>query len=92
MCMCVVRGMAFCLFSHLGTTVQVCRAEESSGHGHLNRTSDMMCRASFPGWAGTGGLWHPPPKVWPLGYEPHSPVFTPHQWVCFTVEEETVTF
>lgn len=77
MCMCVVRGMMFCLFSHLDNTVQVCIAEGSSGHGRLNRASDVTARASLVGLTGTGCLWHPPSKVQPLTYGPRSLVVTP---------------
>lgn len=75
--MCVVRGMTFCLFSHLDNTVPVCTAEESSGQGHLNRASDVTGRASLVGLAGIGCPWHPPSKVQPLAYGPRSLVVTP---------------
>lgn len=77
MCMCVVKGMTFCLFSHLDNTVQVCITEGSSGHGRLNRTSDVMGGASLVGLAGTGCPWLPPSKVQLLAYRPRSFVITP---------------
>lgn len=77
----------FCLFSHLDNTVQVCIAEGSSGHGRLNRFSDVTGRASLVEVPVAPSVQGAAPDLW-TPFTCHHP----HQWVCFTVEEGTVTF